>query len=334
MFIRLVYNQRNVASGLGVAAVLSVLLGGNASLQAQSGSRIRQVPSGSQSRRTPPGSQTRQAPSEDRSRTADSSLALEGYCPVCVVKMKKWVRGKPEHRAAYDGKTYYFPGAEQKAQFLADPAKYVPALGGDCTVCLANHGKRMPGNIRFASLYDQRLFLFPSDDQRQEFVAHPDKYIDVDLALDGACAVCRATMGKDVAGKPEIAAFYRGMRYLFPSSKERRMFLADPEKFAAEPASDAGAANEQPDDGVLVVRGKSGCAGCEHGVAPIGAPDTLGLVLDADDGQVYVVEDAHELYSDIYERRFDGLPLELTGTALKREGKITWIRPQKLNLLK
>jgi len=332
MFSRLAHHQC-AAAGLGAAAVLSVLLGGNACVQAQSGSRIRQAPSRNHTRQVPPGSQSRQAPAENRSREVQSNLGLEGYCPVCVVEMKKWVRGKPEHRTTYDGKTYYFPSQELKAKFLSDPAKYVPALGGDCTVCFAN-GKRMAGDIHFASLYDHRLFLFPGEDQRQEFMAHSDKYADVDLALEGNCAVCRATMGQDVAGKPEFAAFYRGMRYLFPSPKERRMFLADPEKFAAEPAGDEGAAKEQPGRGVLVVRGKSGCAGCEHGVAPIGAPDTLGLAVTADDGQVYVVEDAHQLYSDVYERRFDGLPLEVSGTALKSEGKITWIQPRKLKVLK
>ena len=97
--------------------------------------------------------------------------------------MKKWVRGNPNHKAEYDGKTYYFPGEKQKEVFLADPAKYVPALGGDCTVCYVKLGKRVPGNVHHAAFHGKRLFLFPGDAQQQEFLANAEKYANVDLAL-------------------------------------------------------------------------------------------------------------------------------------------------------
>ncbi|MBI3464693.1 MAG: hypothetical protein HY000_16805 [Planctomycetes bacterium] len=145
-----------------------------------------------------------------------SDVALDGHCAVCVVEMQKWVQGDPRHQATYDGKTYYFPGKQQKDMFLANPAKYVPALGGDCTVCYAKMGKRVPGKIGNALLHEHRLFLFPSDEQEKEFQAHPDQYANVDLALDGNCAVCRVEMKKDVPGKPEIAVVHQGLRYLFP----------------------------------------------------------------------------------------------------------------------
>ena len=64
--------------------------------------------------------------------------------------------------------------------------------------------------------------------------------------------------------------------------------------------------------------GKSGCAGCDHGVSPIGAPDELGLAVNAADGKVYVVENAHKLFPKVYEERFAGLPLEVSGKVLKR----------------
>ncbi len=117
------------------------------------------------------------------------SLGLEGYCPVCLIKAKKWVRGKPDHQVTYDGKTYYFPSENEKRMFEANAAKYVPALGGDCTVCYANAGKRIPGNIRHGVFHNGRLFLFPSDREKKEFRAHPQRYTNVDLALDGKCAV-------------------------------------------------------------------------------------------------------------------------------------------------
>ena len=107
-------SQRLLTGSLAVVTALAVLTAGGDTVRAQSVSRI---------------------PSGPRTQSAKNSVVLEGYCPVCVIKIKKWVRGNPHYAATYDGKTYYFPGEDQKQMFLADPAKYVPALGGDCTVC-------------------------------------------------------------------------------------------------------------------------------------------------------------------------------------------------------
>ncbi len=267
------------------------------------------------------------------STSKQSNVALEGYCPVCIVEMKKWVRGNPKHQATYDGKTYHFPGDKQKKMFLADPAKYVPALGGDCTVCYAKIGKRVPGNIRHAVYYGKRLFLFPSEVQKNEFLANPKAYADVDLALGGKCAVCRTEMKKDVPGKPEVTAMYEGLRYQFPSDKQRKMFLANPAKYAVKPGGDKQASTGKDSAQLITVKGKSGCAGCDHGVVPIGAADTLGLAVNTTDGRVYVVEDAHKLYPKVYEKRFDGLSIEVSGKVLKRKGKFAWIKPRQLKVL-
>ncbi len=261
------------------------------------------------------------------------SLGLDGYCPVCLIKAKQWVRGKPDHQATYDGKTYYFPSENEKRMFKADPAKYVPAFGGDCTVCYAKAGKRVSGNIRHGALYKGRVFLFPSDREKKEFLSNPGKYADVDLALDGRCVVCRVMAGKDVPGKPEFTAIHQGLRYQFVSDKERQVFLANPAKFAAAATSKEPASAKIASNAIVTVKGKSACAGCEHGVAPIGAPDELGLAVNAPDGRVYVVEDAHKLYPDVYEKRYDGLPLQVSGTVLKTDGQITWIKPKALKFV-
>ncbi len=43
------------------------------------------------------GGNTALAQSKASSQTSD--VALEGYCPVCIVEAKKWVRGNPRHQA-------------------------------------------------------------------------------------------------------------------------------------------------------------------------------------------------------------------------------------------
>ena len=147
-------------------------------------------------------------------------IGLGGYCPVCILDANKWAKGSPEHQATYDGVTYYFPDEAIKQKFLADPAKYVPALGGDCIVCYAKLGKRVPGSVQHSVRHDNRLFLFPGAEQQQAFLSNPKEFADVDLALKGDCAVCLVHHNKRVAGKPEFAEIKDGFRYLFPSAAQ------------------------------------------------------------------------------------------------------------------
>ncbi|QDV21901.1 hypothetical protein [Aureliella helgolandensis] len=163
-----------------------------------------------------------------------SQVALGGYCPVCVIDMKKWVQGDPRFSVSQDGKTYLFPGEEQRRSFLNNPNKYTPALGGDCTVCLVEMGKTMPGSIRFATLHEGRLFLFPSAEQKQMFAKNPAKYADVDLAAEGKCTVCRIDMQQDVRGKPEFTVVHEGLRYWFPAAEQQQKFVNNPDKYEVQ----------------------------------------------------------------------------------------------------
>ena len=163
-------------------------------------------------------------------------IGLEGYCPVCILDANKWAKGSPEHQATYDGVTYYFPEEAIKEKFLANPAKYVPALGGDCIVCYAKLGKRVPGSVNHTARYDNRLFLFPGAEQQQAFLSNPKEFANVDLALNGDCAVCQVHANKRVAGKPEFTEIKNGFRYQFVSDREQAAFRKDPAHYV-NPAS-------------------------------------------------------------------------------------------------
>ncbi len=163
---------------------------------------------------------------------ADPPTALDGYCPVCLVKMDKLVKGDPKLSSVYDGRTYLFPAAEQKRMFDANPTAFVPALGGDCTVCKVEMGRQVAGKPQFHTVHDGRLYLFPSEKQQQTFKRQPEKYVDADLALDGNCAVCLVKMNKVVSGKPEYVSVYDGLRYLFPGPEQKQMFDKNPAAFA------------------------------------------------------------------------------------------------------
>lgn len=162
---------------------------------------------------------------------AEPEPALGGYCPVCLVKMDKLVKGDPSYSSTFDGRTYLFPGAEQKRMFDANPVAFAPVLGGDCTVCRVEMGKVVPGKPELHSVRDGKLYLFPSEKQQRMFEQNPDKYVDADLAMDGNCPVCLVKMNKVVPGKPEYVSVHDGLRYLFPGPEQKQMFDADPAAF-------------------------------------------------------------------------------------------------------
>lgn len=106
------------------------------------------------------------------------------------------------------------------------------------------------------------------------------------------------------------------------------MFLSNPDKFARARSAQA---KPSARDTVTVV-GRTGCAACEFGVKPIKARDTLGLAVVTDDGKIYVIEDAHRLYPNIYDTRFDGLKVVVTGKVIQRKGKFAWLEPVSLRV--
>ena len=63
-------------------------------------------------------------------------------------------------------------------------------------------------------------------------MASPQKYADADLALAGNCAVCRVELKQEIAGKPELTANHAGIRYQFPSDKQRKLFVGNPGTYA------------------------------------------------------------------------------------------------------
>lgn len=105
-----------------------------------------------------------------------SSVALGGYCPVAYHKMGKAVKGKKEFSAQYEGKTYYFVKKEARDAFKKAPTKFLPVLEGNCVVCKVKMSKDIPGNPSIFSVYQQKLYLFKSEDQKKMFDDKPSQF--------------------------------------------------------------------------------------------------------------------------------------------------------------
>lgn len=280
----------------------------------------------------------------------EAKTGLDGYCPVCIIALKNWEKGNPNITSTYDGVTYLFPSEPVRAKFDAAPAKYVPALNGDCIVCYEKFGKRVPGSVQHAAIHGGRLYLFPSDKEKQVFLADANAYANSDLALGGECALCLAKFGKHVPGSPDHTVIHNGLRYQFPSENEANAFAASPEQWAGhemvvkeammktgEMKRKAMSSNMMQDkpmqNRAVRLVGRSGCAGCEFGVTPLSAPDELGLAVVSDDGSVIVVEGAHKNYPKVYADRFESQRLAVEGMIVKTEGKVSWLKPTSLTVV-
>lgn len=218
--------MRRVMKPAALVSSLMVLVAMSVPVWAQSGTRVPAGGEGS-TRKTP------EPAAGSTERTQPAPLALEGYCPVSLKMMHKWVKGDPAIQSVFDGHTYYFANKQGKQLFGADPVKYAPVLGGDCVISLVKMHQRVPGSVRHATIHDGRLFLFANEQAKKMFTADPKAYADADLAYGGKCIVCQVDMKQDVPGKPEFTVIHKGFRYLFASAKQREAFLANPKKYEA-----------------------------------------------------------------------------------------------------
>ena len=269
---------------------------------------------------------------------AEQRIGLDGFCAVCILKAAKWEKGSPQFSAVYDGVTYHFPNDNLKQMFESNHAAYVPAMNGDCIVCYAKAGKRVPGSIHHASIHQGRLFLFPGANEKKVFDDNPAAFADADLALNGECSVCLVKAGHHVPGKAAFAELHKGFRYLFPSQNEQQMFRANPGKYATAAATVNQSSAVQPLPPTELSKtqkrvtfvGHAACAACEHGISPIGHPDELGLAIITPDGEIVVIEQAHSRYPAEYKNRFQHQKLQVTGQIIKKEGKVSWVMPDTL----
>ncbi len=66
--------------------------------------------------------------------------------------------GSADFASTYQGATWHFASAENKAMFDGDPAKYAPAYGGWCSAG-ASKGKKVPTMPDLWAIVDGQLYL-------------------------------------------------------------------------------------------------------------------------------------------------------------------------------
>ena len=84
--------------------------------------------------------------------------AVDGYDVVTYFTEETPVMGLPDITAAYNGATWQFASEANRAAFLANPQRYVPAYDGHCAWAAANGYKARTEPLAYR-IVDDRLYL-------------------------------------------------------------------------------------------------------------------------------------------------------------------------------
>src|SRR5262245_14173420 len=85
-------------------------------------------------------------------------LALDGHDPVAYFSTARPAKGTAEHSLTWNGATWRFASAENKAAFEKEPAKYAPQYGGYCAWAVSE-GYTAKGDPAVWRIVDGKLYL-------------------------------------------------------------------------------------------------------------------------------------------------------------------------------
>lgn len=111
------------------------------------------------------------------------------------------------------------------------------ALDGIDPVLLAgNHGLAR-GKADLAASRDGQTFRFASAENRDAFLADPERYLPRN---GGRCLVSQVDAGAESRGDPRFGVAYGGHLYVFASDEARKRFAESPDRYASADLADNG----------------------------------------------------------------------------------------------
>ena len=111
-------------------------------------------------------------------------VGLGGFCPVAMMRDKKWLKGSEEFVGSFDGVDYFFQSAEEREVFFASPKQFVPGLHGCDPVELQRGRRAETGAIELGAFYKGRVFFFTTPSNRSLFKSNPAWYAE-GVSADG-----------------------------------------------------------------------------------------------------------------------------------------------------
>lgn len=103
-----------------------------------------------------------------------TGIAIDGYDPVSYFTDRTPREGSPDFEYRWGGVSWYFATDANREIFKRAPEIYAPQFGGHCAMSMAR-GFLSDGNPRIYLVYEQRLYMFYSDGNRDAFLMAPEK---------------------------------------------------------------------------------------------------------------------------------------------------------------
>lgn len=114
-----------------------------------------------------------------------TGLAIDGIDPVAYFVDAAPLSGRPEHELRYAGVVWRFRNEGNAAAFAANPDIYMPRYGGYDPIAIVR-SVAVPGNPLLWVRWEDRLYLFHTEDARARFLAAPQEAIEqADIAWPG-----------------------------------------------------------------------------------------------------------------------------------------------------
>ena len=114
-----------------------------------------------------------------------SKLALDGYDAVAYFKTGQLTKGSAQHAFAWNGATWQFASAENKAAFEASPQAYAPQYGGYCAYGVTQDALVKVEPEQF-TVRDGKLYLNYDADVQAKWLKDTAGYIkDADARFPG-----------------------------------------------------------------------------------------------------------------------------------------------------
>ncbi|MCR9200367.1 MAG: hypothetical protein NXI04_17165 [Planctomycetaceae bacterium] len=164
----------------------------------------------------------------------EAAPGLQGYCPVTVMDDHKWQKGSTEYSVLIDGVRYQFTSEARRTNFLENVDRYCPVLHGNCITCLVDSDRKVSGKIKFGLFFEDRFFLFPTQESREKFSANTPRYSRSDIVENGDCPVS-IYKGNRQKGDRKFTWMYRGYRVRLSSAQALEQFRKDPSKYLMAP---------------------------------------------------------------------------------------------------
>jgi YHS domain-containing protein len=110
-------------------------------------------------------------------KSAPPAVAMNGYCPVELVRNGRWMVGDLRWTVVHDGRIYRLAGPAQRREFQANPKAFTPAYSGNDPVLTVDQRRTVPGQLTYCATYNGRLYVFASAATQLQFDKEPQRYV-------------------------------------------------------------------------------------------------------------------------------------------------------------